>query len=367
MHNFAYAHNPKNWSDYHGREDIKKLCAGYVIKGASALPRSIFITGPSGCGKTSLVRLLMRSFRCLDRTPFLAEPCGKCAACLDSDERLADGTLNDVYWIQPGGFNDEDSLKTKVKQALYAASKGQRRTDRPNHDVLWVVFDEWQTFPINIRQEILIRAEVEVPGNNVCYVFITMQEDRLGEEDRVALMRRSTLIKFNKMQTPELQAFLATKFPDLNPEIAEMIASKSRGSTGLALAYYDNIKQRSPRLELATAAQILGYASNKHRWGLWEYLRARSKFKDLQAYVTSLLDIVEPLELSRQLLADILESIEAEPTEDQLYACSVLNQYQGNYKNADLLTYLIMLSGSSVVTRKGVYGEAPDKLGVTGL
>jgi DNA polymerase III gamma/tau subunit len=367
MHNFAYSQNPKTWQEYYGQPGVKELCTGYVIKGAAALPRSIFISGPSGIGKTSNVRLLIRSFRCLDRAPDSYEPCGKCAACLDSDERISDGTLNDVYWIQPGGFNDEDSLRSRVKQALAAAAKGQTRTENSSHDVLWVVFDEWQTFPINIRQEILIRAEVEVPGNNVCYVFITMQEERLGEEDRMALMRRSTVIRFTRVPKPDIITFLKGRFPQLSQEVAEMIADKARGSIGMALAYYDNIVQRSPTLEINAAILILGYAANEHRWRLWELIRNRTRYTELHKYIDNLCQIVDPLELSRQLLNDILNSITTTPTEEQIYACTVLTQFQANYRSADLMVYLIMLLGNTMVTRAGVYGITEDKLGVTAI
>jgi DNA polymerase III delta prime subunit len=362
MHNFPYSQNPKNWHQYEAQPGIKELCTGYIMRGSKALPRSLFISGPSGIGKTSLVRLLIRSFRCLNRDPDEFEPCGECAACLDNDERISDGTLNDVYWIQPGGFNDEDSLKSRVKQALAAAAKGQTRTEQPENDVLWVVFDEWQTFPINIRQEILIRAEVEVPGNNVCYIFVTMQEDRLGEEDRMALMRRSTMIRFTNFTKPVIKNFLLSRFPGLQLEVADMIANKSRGTIGMALAYYDNIRQRSETLEPLTASVLLGCATAEHRWTLWELLRQQTRFSELHNFLESLSAIIEPLEISRQLLRDILNSIENMPSEDQIYACMVLNQFQHNYRNADIVTHLLMLSEMSIVTKEAVYEAKADEL-----
>lgn len=352
MHNFPYSQNPKTWEEYQGHPRAKRLFQGYATRGARALPRALFISGSSGTGKTSLVRLLIRSFRCQERVG--GNPCGRCAACTDLDERIADRSLTDVYWIQPGGFNDEDSLRAQVKQALAAAARGQRRTKDATHDVLFVVFDEWQTFPINIRQEVLIRAEVEVPGNNVCYIFVTMQEERLGEEDRTALIRRSTFVKLLPFSKDHLKSFLVNKFPDLLPEVASMIASKSRGSPGLALAYYDNIKQDDPLLSVDSASYILSYANNDQRWALWRALETNARYPQIKELVDFILERVEPLELSRQLTEDILRSATI-ITNDHKHACLVLNQFRTNYRNADITSYLIMLLGMSLVTEAGVY------------
>ena len=366
MQNFAYEQNPKKWADYYGHQPTTDLFKKYVTVGAKALPRSIFISGKSGIGKTSLVRMLIRSFRCMNRPAASPEPCGTCAACLDLDERIADRSISDVHWIQPGGFNDEDSLKTQVKQALAAGARGQRRTDRPSHDVLWIVFDEWQTFPINIRQEILIRAEVEVPGNNVCYIFMTMQEERLGEEDKAALMRRGVTIRLLPFTDQEVTNFLIQRF-SLQQEVAQMIAAKSRGSTGAAIGWYGNIKEQDPAMGLDAASYVLGYARSDHRWLLWQQVQSKDRITTIQETLAVLLKQVEPLELARQLHNDLLTAMDSGPTADQLYASRMLLQYQTHYRNVDLLSYLAHMLGMQLVTKEAVCPTEGTPLGYSNI
>jgi len=368
MRNFAYASNPKVWGDYFGHVEVTNLCKKYVINGARSLPRSLFVSGPSGVGKTALIRLLIRSFRCQNRPADDPNPCGTCPACLDSDERLGDKTFTDVYWNQPGGGEDE-TLYSQVKTSLASAARGQVRTNRPETDVKWVVFDEWQAFPSNIQSEVLLRTELEVPGNNVCYVFLTMQEDRLSEQNKIALMRRGSFFRLLPFSNGDMQRFIAERWPKVSPEVRAMIANRSRGSTGLAVAYYDNICQIDSDLNIDVASYVLGQARNDHRWALWQALNTRQRITTLQESLEFLQTKVEPLELSRQLHQDLLRAMDLNgvPTADQLYASEMLLQYQAHYHNTSLITYLIALMGMNLVTEAAVLATSGVSFGYTSV
>jgi hypothetical protein len=364
MHNFPYSELPMFWRNYWGQEHAVALASKWIQSGAKSLPRSIFISGKTGTGKTSFVKLLMRSFRCLDRAADSTEPCGQCAACLDLDERIADRTQTDVYWVQPGGYNDDETLGKQVKTALAAAARGQRRTDRPNQDVLWVVFDEWQNFPINLRQEILIRSELEVPGNNVCYIFITMQEERLTEEDRIALMSRGIPLKFRAFKSQEIQEFL--KRYDLEPEVSNLIAGAANGSLRMAQAYLDSSRSLDPTLGIAAVSKITGMAPDDWRWELWSMLAERVSFLTIKNTLESILEYCDRETLIRQLQTDLLFSIDSfgVPTQDHTFALFCLAQMQTN-SSVDMLGQLGQLIGIKIVCREGVFRNSSVPYSVT--
>lgn len=364
MRNFQYDELPKQWQNYYGQGHAVTLASIWIRGGASKLPRSLFISGKSGTGKTSFVKLLMRSFRCLDREPSSYEPCGKCAACLDLDERLADRTQTDVYWVQPGGYNDDETLGKQVKTALAAAAKGHRRTNRPSHDVLWVVFDEWQNFPINLRQEILIRSELEVPGNNVCYCFVTMQEERLTEEDRIALMSRGIPLKFKAFRPEEVAQFLQERY-STEASAANLIATASNGSIRMAQAYLDLAGQLDPTLSISAIAKVTGCAPDSWRWELWQSLQDRIQFVELRRIVSAIQEFVDKDTLVRQMIDDLLYSIDISgvPTQDQQFALYQLTSLQSGV-SCDPMGYLATLAGIKLVQEAAILRNSTTPYGL---
>lgn len=358
MHNHPYTRAPKKWADYYCGSDTNRAEVDYlkriVTQGAKALPRSLFITGKSGVGKTSLALLLIRSFRCLNRKDGEYEPCGKCEACRDIDVRLSDRSISGVVWVQPGSYTEE-TLNQSVKNALQAAAKGAANTGDPNRDVLFVVFDEWQEFARNLRQQVLLRTELEVPGNQVCYIFLTMKEEDLAEEDRTALIRRSGsgVIRLGMLDPAAITAFLLANYPDLDQETASILAEGSKGRIGLATALYDSCIEKFESISPEVAAYTAKLAKGEWRWELWELL-GKSDYRNTINYTRQLLNIVDSEQLCKQMQDDIITSaaMDNHLSEDQIVALNILTQYE--LKLTNFVTYVSQLYGKNLVQRGAV-------------
>lgn len=356
MHNHPYSRSPKRWADYYCGSGTNQAEVDYlkrvVTKGAKALPRSLFITGKSGVGKTSLVLLLIRSFRCLNRVEGEYEPCGECEACKDIDVRLSDRSMSGVVWVQPGSYTEE-TINQSVKNALHAAAKGATNTGDPSRDVLFVVFDEWQEFARNLRQQVLLRTELEVPGNQVCYIFLTMKEEDLAEEDRTALIRRSAsgVIRLGVIEPEAIAVFLRAAYPDLNPEAASILAEGSKGRIGVATALYDSCIEKFETVTPEVAAYTAQRARGEWRWTLWEMLQSKSNFLNTMHYTKQLLERVSPEQLCKQMQDDILTSAAMvnNLSEDQIVALNLLTQYE--VKLTNFITYVTQLYGKNLVQR----------------
>lgn len=358
MHNHPYTRAPKKWADYYCAgtnaaevDYIKRI----ISQGAKSLPRSLFITGKSGVGKTSLSLLLIRSFRCLTRKDGDYEPCGECEACRDIDVRLSDRSISGVVWVQPGSYTEE-TLNQSVKNALQAAAKGATNTGDPNRDVLFVVFDEWQEFARNLRQQVLLRTELEVPGNQVCYIFHTMKEEDLAEEDRLALIRRSAsgVIRLGMIDVPSITSFLLANYPHLNPEAASILAEGSKGRIGLATALYDACIEKFETVTPEVAAYTAQIARGDWRWSLWELLQNKGNFLSTINYTRQLLEVVSSEQLCKQMQEDILTSaaMDNHISEDQIVALNILTQYE--VKLTNFVTYVSQLYGKNLVQRGAV-------------
>jgi len=353
LHNLPHELLPKKWSDYYGHPLAKEFARKFLTEEPRQM---IFITGSPGVGKTAFVLLLLKAFRCLNRKPTEIDPCGYCESCLEADIRLSERTLSDVYWLQPG-LNTEKTLNAEVKYALEAAEKGQMHSGNQEKDLLWIILDEFHKFPSNVRAQLLSRSEIPNPRTRVCYVFITMQEEALSQTERVAFRRRGSYIRLKPFVEEDIFAYLLKKFPECPPEVAALISKSSDNSIGMAIANYNSILESDPELDVTTAAIVLSFATNKHRLELWEAISNKVKIADLSALLTRIYRYASPQRLALQLIEDIIYSadyLNKGPSQDQLYAIHLLNQYLSNYSSNELLNYLIEIYGVKIVVPEAI-------------
>lgn len=360
LYNFAYDQLPKNWLEYYGHPVAKALAKRFILEKPS---QSLFISGESGVGKTAFVLLLLKSYLCLNRAEGSMNPCGKCRSCLDVDVRLADPFVTGVYWLQQGA-TVETSFNTEVNNALAAAEKGHVQRGAGEKDLLVIVCDEFQGFPRNIRQKLLHNAEVRNEHTNVCYIFLTMQEDVLTATERIAFKRRGDYLTLQPFTEEELVKFLLEKYPNCPEETAWIIAGESEFSPGLAISHYSSIVTLDPELDPSIAAYVLNIANNDQRLELWEHIEKKGSFLELRNKISRLNKFVNSKRLAQQLIEDIMRSADKlqEPTDNHIFAIGVLTQYSSNYLNCDLTAYLTQLYNMKLIDEEAVMSKIDHKL-----
>lgn len=353
MQNFPYSQNPKSWADYYGHEQAVNVARQFLT--VEPL-QTLFISGFSGLGKTAFVLLLIKAARCLNRPPDSMDPCGHCANCKQPDPRGTDPNLTDVWWIQPGA-DPEKTLNASLKEALQAANKGQKFTGKSD-DIMFIVFDEFQRVPTSLRQPLLYQAEVESKTNNVCYVFITMQEDSLDLTELIAFKRRAGagMLQLRPFTQLEVYGFLLGRYLDCPAETASLIAKNANGSIGSAVGLYSSIKNFDETLSPEVAAKVLSCATNKQRGKIWSMLYNRHRYVELNTYIEKLMRVVSVKQLAKQLIDDVMNTIEqiGVPDEPKLLAIRLLNQYLANTSNTSLTSYLIQLYGLEIASAQGI-------------
>ena len=361
MKNFAYDQNPKTWADYYGQEQAINTAKKFLTEEPL---QALLISGYSGLGKTAFALLLIRAAKCLNRAPDSIEPCGHCANCLAEDPRLGDPNLTDVWWVQRGA-NFEESINKSVTSAMIAAGKGQKHSGNKD-DILFVVIDEFQDIPSTLRKSLIHNAELKNNDTNVCYIFITMQEELLDETELTAFKRRGRYLMLQPFTAAQIYDFIINRYVDCPADTASLIAKHSNQSIGMAIANYDAIKEFDSNLYIENAAKVLGCASNAQRSKLWSLLYNGNRFVEINSYVERISQIVSKKKLAQQLMDDVLNTVYITNmlTEEQNLAFKLLNQFICNHSSTQLTSYLMQLYKLPVASKDGIELSADAPLDI---
>ena len=365
MKNLPYTKLPNSWGSYLLGSERNKIEISYlqrvIQKGVSYLPRSIFVTGVSGTGKSSLILLFIRSIRCLNRPEGEIEPCGVCSNCTSQDIRLEGlNPYTGIIWIQPGQ-STEDTLYQTVKSALAEAAKGHINTGNPDRDVLFVVIDEFQELSRDLRNRLLLRTELETPGKNVCYIFLTMRPDSFNPEDLTALSRRGICIHLGLSSAERIQEHLMKEYPNITPEAAWVIANGCQGRPGLATSYVWSSLDKFGEITVDTANYVINSIRDDWRWTLWELIQSNNKddfqrIIELVKYFTEESSFVTERTLNLLLQDDIMYSVvlNNEMNNAQEYALKMLSQQLLTGTRLSIVLLQLKNLGEKVVFEEGV-------------
>jgi DNA polymerase-3 subunit gamma/tau len=121
-------------------------------------------SGPRGCGKTSSARILARSLNCA--TGPTAEPCGKCASCIDLAPN-GPGSL-DVIELDAASNRGIDQARELREQAMYAPAGSRYRI---------YIIDEAHQLTTEAANALL--KLVEEPPPHLRFVFATTEPEKL--------------------------------------------------------------------------------------------------------------------------------------------------------------------------------------------
>lgn len=368
MQDPSYDMLPLSWDDYvtdseFGNPDVDYL-KEVVRKGVSALPRGLFFTGPSGTGKTSLALLFIRAMRCLDRPDHNINPCGKCAHCTSLDVRLSDRDryFTGVFWLQPGS-STEESITESFKHAFSEASRGAVNTGNPDRSVLFIVVDEFRHVPRAQRVNCLLKTELKIPGNNVCYIFITMDINEISNEERLAFARRTREINLRKVSDHTISKFLQ-RYYSFSVEVSNILSIGCDGRFGMAVMLASRCLDYNSSVTPEIASYVSKFPRDCWRWELWSILKAHRSYKDILELLKSILDLnISPSSLCESLLEDIITTISITNirTEEQSFAINLLTSCLANNTNS-LRSYIMQLAGLELVIEAAVYRNGDEKI-----
>src|SRR5256885_13552967 len=108
---------PKDFSTLVGQEHVVRALK-HALE-AKRLHHAYLFTGTRGVGKTTLARILAKCLNC--ETGITAQPCGKCAACLEIDA----GRFVDLLEVDAATNTRVDEMRQLLETAQYVPSRGR--------------------------------------------------------------------------------------------------------------------------------------------------------------------------------------------------------------------------------------------------
>lgn len=206
-------YRPQNFSDVIGQDHITKTIENEIKSGHVA--HAYLFSGPRGCGKTTTARIIARAVNCLNRKSGEAEPCGKCASCLD----IANNRSMDLVEIDAASHRGIDDIRELREGIKFAPSKAKYKV---------FIIDECHQLSKDASNALL--KTLEEPPAHAIFVLATTEIHKLIP----TILSRCQKFDFRKLRLPELTARLQ-KLAD-NEKIKtdkaalELIALNSGGS-----------------------------------------------------------------------------------------------------------------------------------------
>lgn len=110
-------YRPQTFADVAGQEHVTATIANEIKSGHVA--HAYLFSGPRGCGKTTTARIIAKAVNCLDRKTDQAEPCNKCANCLE----ISSGRAIDMIEIDAASHRGIDDIRELREGIKFAPTK----------------------------------------------------------------------------------------------------------------------------------------------------------------------------------------------------------------------------------------------------
>src|SRR3970040_350798 len=113
---------PRNFAALVGQEHVVRALRHALEQ--KRLHHAYLFTGTRGVGKTTLARILAKCLNC--EAGITAQPCGKCAACVEIDG----GRFVDLLEVDAATNTKVDEMRQLLETTPYAPTRGRFKVKR---------------------------------------------------------------------------------------------------------------------------------------------------------------------------------------------------------------------------------------------
>ena len=212
------------------------------------LHHAYLFTGTRGVGKTTLARIIAKALNC--ETGITAEPCGKCAACVEIDA----GRFIDLIELDAASNTQVDNMRDLLENALYAPTTGRFKV---------YIIDEVHMLSRSAFNAML--KTLEEPPGHVKFILATT------DPPKIPVTVLSRCLQFNLKQIPQpqikaqLKKVLELEGVACEDEALTLLARAAHGSLRDSLSLLDQaIAHGGGRVEQQAVRAMLGSVEQEY-------------------------------------------------------------------------------------------------------
>ncbi len=252
---------PQTFSELVGQQHVVDAITNALEN--DKLHHAYLFTGTRGVGKTTIARIFSKSLNCEQGQS--ANPCGKCATCVD----ISDGRYVDLLEI-------DAASRTKVEDTRELLDNVQYRPTRGKYKVYLI--DEVHMLSKHSFNALL--KTLEEPPEHVKFLLATTDPQKLP----VTVLSRCLQFSLKALTKEQIQGHLQTilEKESIHFELPALtqIARAAQGSIRDSLSLTDQaIAQGNNQVNLATVVSMLGLLNKNHILKLVKYVCERDSEK----------------------------------------------------------------------------------------
>ncbi len=332
---------PKTFTELVGQEHVVRALTNALRQ--QRLHHAYLFTGTRGVGKTTLARIIAKALNC--ETGITAEPCGKCAACIEIDA----GRFIDLIELDAASNTQVDNMRDLLENALYAPTSGRFKV---------YIIDEVHMLSRNAFNAML--KTLEEPPGHVKFILATT------DPQKIPVTVLSRCLQFNLKQIPQqqiraqLKKILELEGVAGEEEALKLLARAAHGSLRDGLSLLDQaIAHGGGRVEQQPVRAMLGSVEQEYLRDILAALQRRDGAA-LIAVADRMAERSLSFEIALQELATLLHRITLAQTVPQAIAAddpehAVIEAFASGFGAEEIqLLYQIALHGRQDL------GLAPD-------
>ena len=248
---------PKSFSELVGQEHVVRALTNALTQ--QRLHHAYLFTGTRGVGKTTLARIIAKALNC--ETGITAEPCGKCAPCVEIDS----GRFIDLIELDAASNTQVDNMRDLLENALYAPTTGRFKV---------YIIDEVHMLSRSAFNAML--KTLEEPPGHVKFILATTDPQKIP----VTVLSRCLQFNLKQIPQPQIKAQLR-KVLELEgvageDEALTLLARAAHGSLRDSLSLLDQaIAHGGGRVEQQAVRAMLGSVEQEYLHDILSALQRR--------------------------------------------------------------------------------------------